>query len=88
MLMKPMETAAAEAVSVSVGRAQKGGGQKYAVKPVRHSHVITTANGWPVNCAARQKERRGRLSKHAMPFAVARPVRGEPEMKTPASPQG
>lgn len=47
MLMKPMETAAVEAVNVTVGRAQNGDGQKNATSPVANSHVITSGNGWP-----------------------------------------
>src|SRR5438094_8134464 len=47
MLMRPMATAPAEALRVSVGSAQKGEGQKYAAKPVRQSQAITAAKGWP-----------------------------------------
>src|SRR5512138_1598629 len=47
MLMKPMDTAAAEAVSVIVGSAQKGDGQKYAARPVAQSHVMTRGNDCP-----------------------------------------
>ena len=47
ILMKPMDTAAAEAVSVRVGNAQNGDGQKKAAKPVKQSQVITSQNGCP-----------------------------------------
>src|SRR4029453_17924826 len=87
MLMKPMETAAADAVRVSVGSAQKGDGQKYAANPVRQSHVITTANGCPVIALPARS-----TAVVAMPPAQCHfrsPVRSAdcPEMKTPANPQ-
>src|SRR5215213_278281 len=46
MLISPIETAAADAVKVSVGSAQNGAGQKLAANPVRQSQPITTGNGW------------------------------------------
>ena len=55
MLMKPIATAAADWVSVSVGNTQKGEPQKKAAIPVRLSQNITSRNGWPgMALAARQ----------------------------------
>ena len=47
MLMKPIDTAAAEAVSVTVGNAQNGDAQKNAASPVQNNHVITSGNDCP-----------------------------------------
>ena len=59
MLMKPMDTAADDAVRVRVGNAQNGDGQKVAAKPVRHSHAITSHD------APETPGRRGQISEMA-----------------------
>ena len=87
MLIIPMETAAAEAVSVRVGRAQKGEGQKYVVKPVRHSHVITTANGCPVIALPARKNAVAACPNTQCHFRSPVLSADWPEIKTPASPQ-
>ena len=47
MLMTPIATAAAAAVSAVVGRAQNGGIQKKAPKPATHSQANVSGHGWP-----------------------------------------
>src|SRR5262245_39439271 len=46
MLMKPIDTAAADADSVSVGNTQNGDAQKTAKKPNRHSQENTSPHDW------------------------------------------
>jgi len=45
ILITPIDTAAADADIDMVGNTQKGGGQKYAQKPIRHSQIMISPNG-------------------------------------------
>src|SRR5262249_22426916 len=47
MLMKPIDTAAADADIDIVGSTQNGDGQNWAKNPMPHSQSITTPNGCP-----------------------------------------
>lgn len=47
ILKKPIDTAATEADTLSVGSTQNGGGQKTEKTTARHSQAKTAAQGWP-----------------------------------------
>src|SRR5438309_6017485 len=85
MLMKPIDTAAADADSDIVGKTQNGDGQNNAQKPIKQSQTRIRPNGCP-----------GKRLMHkntpaptwpAMQCHLRSPVRSDdcPETKTPAS---
>ena len=86
MLMIPIDTAAADEVSVMVGSTQNGEYQKLAKKPTRHSHANTTPHGCPGTSA---RVRNSPVpSCPAMQCHLRSPVRSDdqPDTSTPRNP--
>ena len=86
MLMKPIETAAAEDDRVKVGSTQNGEGHDTAKNPTRHNHVMTAAADWPGIAAAPRQTPSDTWP--ATQCHLRSPVRSEdwPDSQTPPRP--
>ena len=86
MLMTPIDTAAADEVRLSVGSTQNGVNQKFAKKPVRHSHANTAPHGCPGTALSARKVPAPSCPAMACHFRSRVRSDDQPEMSTPASP--